>query len=296
MNDRIRELDIFLRVTEESSFSAAARALDCNPSTISKLIQRLEDRLGVRLFHRTSRALALTPEGERFLEGAQKVIDALEDAENVIGQSKIEASGVLRINSALTFAQSRLVPLMPEFLARNPQLRIEFVLTASPLDLFEHQIDVSLQVGHVPDSSLVAKRLATTRWVICAAPSYLKKRGIPQTLDDLSQHNCLNFLPGSYLSQWTVRKGAATVNLDVKGNIGANSGEILRSLVSTGLGIARLSEFNVGAEIAAGRLVRLLPDFEMDLGEPVFAIYASKRNISHRLKVFLDFLDEKFRS
>lgn len=147
MNDRIRELDVFLRVTEETSFSAAARSLDCNPSTVSKLIQRMEDRLGVRLFHRTSRVLKLTHEGERFLEGAHRVIDALEEAESGLAQSRLEASSVLRINCPLLLAQYQISPLIPEFLERHPKMWVEFVLTAAPIDM--------------PGLSAVAGRCAT---------------------------------------------------------------------------------------------------------------------------------------
>lgn len=294
MNDRIRELDVFLRVSEEASFSAAARSLDCNPSTISKLIMRMENRLGVRLFHRTSRALKLTQEGERFLEGAQRVIDALEDAENTVGQGKVEASGALRINCTLSFALYQLVPLIPEFSRRNPRLLLEFHLTAQPVDLFENQIDIAIQSGHIPDSSLIARRIATSRWIICASPAYLDRAGVPGSIDDLQSHACLNFLAGSYRSTWPVLDGEARRELEVRGTVATNSGDLLRSLALMGMGIARLAEFHVAADLAAGRLIPVLPEHADDLAEPIFAIYASKRHLSPRVKVLLDFLDEKF--
>lgn len=293
MNDRIRELDVFLRVTEESSFSAAARSLDCDPSTVSKLIQRLENRLCVRLFQRTSRALRLTPEGTRFLDAAQRVVDALEDAESVAGQGAAQASGVLRINSALGFAQYHVAPILGEFLARHPNLRVEFVLTAAPVDLIEQQIDVSLRSGYIPDSSLVAKRIASVRWIVCAAPAYLARAGTPKTLDDLQRHNCLNFLPGSFRSTWPMRADGHDTGVDVKGNVGSNSPDLLRVLALRGLGIVRLSEFLIGHDIAAGALVPVLPALQADAEEPVFAVFASRRNLSTRVKLFLDFVDEK---
>lgn len=296
MNDRIRELDVFLRVTEETSFSAAARSLDCNPSTVSKLIQRMEDRLGVRLFHRTSRVLKLTREGERFLEGAHRVIDALEEAESGLGQSRLEASGVLRINCPLLLAQYQISPLMPEFLERHPKMRVEFVLTAAPIDMFENQVDVSFQSGSIPDSSLVARRIATTRWSMCAAPKYLARAGIPLTLEDLSQHNCLNFLAGSFRSGWPLRNGDEHITLDVKGNIGSNSAELLRTFAVNGLGIVRLSDIHIGPDIESGRLVRVLEGLQVDAEEPLYVVYASKRNQSLRVRAFLDFINEKFRA
>jgi DNA-binding transcriptional LysR family regulator len=293
MNDRFRELDVFLRVTEEASFSAAARALDCDPSTISKLIQRLENRLGVRLFQRNSRNLALTAEGTRFLEAAQRVVDALEAAESLAGPDANQVAGVLRINSALAFAQSQLVPVLGEFLARHPRLRVEFVLTAAPVDLIEQQVDVSLRGGYIPDSSLVAKRIATARWVVCAAPAYLARAGMPATPADLARHNCLNFLPGSYRSTWPMRVDGNDTGVEVNGNLGANSPELLRALALQGLGIVRLSEFQVAQDLTSGALVPVLAAQQADADEPVFAVFASRRHQSPRVKAFLDFLDEK---
>lgn len=163
MNDRIRELGFFLRVSEEASFSAAARSLDLDPSTISKVIQRLENRLAVRLFHRTSRVLQLTQEGEQFLAAAQKVMQALEEAEASVSTAVTEATGVLRISSTAAFARRRLAPLLPAFLQANPLVRVEVIVAATPPDLFEQQIDISFQSGNIPDSTLVARRASRPR-------------------------------------------------------------------------------------------------------------------------------------
>ncbi|NDZ18552.1 LysR family transcriptional regulator [Variovorax sp. WS11] len=296
MNDRIRELDVFLRVTEETSFSAAARSLDCDPSTVSKLIQRLEDRLQVRLFHRTSRVLKLTREGQQFLESAHRVMDALEEAENGLTQSRAVASGVLRINSPLLIAQHQLSPLVPEFLEKHPGMRVEFILTGTPIDLFENQIDISFQSGNIPDSSMVARRIATTRWTLCAAPRYLAKAGVPRTVEDLRAHNCLNFLAGSFRSTWPMQVRGDAAAIEVKGNIGSNSAELLRSFAGEGMGIARLSELLVGADLASGRLVRVLEAFQHEAEEPLFVVYPSKRNLSLRVRAFLDFLNDKFKA
>jgi len=296
MNDRIRELDVFLRVTEETSFSAAARSLDCDPSTVSKLIQRLEDRLHVRLFHRTSRVLKLTREGQQFLEGAHRVIDALEEAENGLTQDHATASGVLRINSPLLIAKHQLSPLLPEFLAKHPGMRVEFILTASPIDLFENQIDISFQSGNIPDSSMVARRIATTRWTLCAAPKYLARAGVPTRIEDLRTHNCLNFLAGSFRSTWPLHVRGDAIAMEVRGNVGTNSAELLHTFALEGLGIVRLSELLVGADLAAGRLVRVLEAFQHEAEEPLFVVYPSKRNLSLRVRAFLDFLNDKYKA
>lgn len=287
MNDRIRELGFFLRVSEEESFSAAARSLDLDPSTISKVIQRLENRLGVRLFHRTSRVLQLTQEGEQFLAAAQRVMQALEEAEASISPAVTEATGVLRISSTAAFARRRLAPLVPAFLAANPQVRVEIVVAATPPDLFEQQIDISFQSGNIPDSTLVARRITTAKWHLCASPAYLARAGTPREPDELQGHQCLNFLPGSFRSRWPLKAGEQVVTHEPKAIAAANNGDVLCTLAAQGLGIARLADYHIDAELAAGQLVTVLPEFELDR-EPIYAVFASKRHLSPRVRVFLD--------
>jgi DNA-binding transcriptional LysR family regulator len=294
VNDRIWELEVFLRVAEERSFSAASRSLNCTPSAISKLILRLENRLGLRLFHRTSRVLKLTQEGDKFLEAAQRVLDALHDAENVVGQSKLTLDGVLRINTTLTFAENLIAPVLPDLLQVHPQLRIEVIVTASAVDMFENQIDVSIQSGRIPDSSLIARRLMDTRWVVCASPEYLHRAGTPRTPDELHAHTCLNFLPGTYRGIWQMRVGDTSIPLDPQNApFKANSAELLRMFALKGMGIVRLVDVHVRADLRDGRLVRLLEDFEPDDSDPVYAIYPSRRNLSPRVQMFLEFLSER---
>jgi DNA-binding transcriptional LysR family regulator len=289
MNDQIRELSFFLRVTEEASFSAAARSLDLDPSTISKVVQRLENRLGVRLFHRTTRVLRLTQEGQRFLGAAQKVVQALEEAEASLRPALNEVSGVLRIGGTPAFARFWLAPLMPSFCEKHPKLRIEFVLSATPPDLFEQQIDISFQSGSIPDSSLVVRRVSSVRWRIYAAPSYLARHGTPRTPDDLERHRCLNFLPGSYRSHWPLKdESGGTRNFAPVGQVSANSGDVIYALTVAGMGLARLAEYRVANEAPAdGRLVSVLDDCQPE-GEPIFAVYPSRRHLSPRVRAFLD--------
>ncbi|MCC6246564.1 MAG: LysR family transcriptional regulator [Rubrivivax sp.] len=287
MNDRIRELGFFLRVSEEESFSAAARTLDLDPSTISKVIQRLENRLGVRLFHRTSRVLQLTQEGEQFLAAAQKVMQALEEAEASVGTAVAEASGVLRVSSTAAFARRRLAPLVPTFLAEQPLVRLEIIVAATPPDLFEQQIDISFQSGNIPDSTLVARRITTAHWHLCAAPAYLARAGMPKSPDDLHGHHCLNFLPGSFRSRWPLKTSDQVLTHEPKAIVAANNGDVLCTLVTQGLGIARLADYHIDAELAAGQLVIVLPEFELDR-EPIYAVFPSKRHLSARVRAFLE--------
>lgn len=287
MNDRIRELGFFLRVSEEESFSAAARSLDLDPSTISKVIQRLENRLGVRLFHRTSRVLQLTQEGEQFLAAAQKVMVALEEAEASVSPAVTEVTGVLRVSSTAAFARRRLAPLLPAFLQAHPLVRVEVIVAATPPDLFEQQIDISFQSGNIPDSTLVAQRITTARWQLCASPAYLARAGTPHTPEDLKGHHCLNFLPGSFRSRWPMKLGEQITTLEPKAVAAANNGDMLCTLATLGLGIARLADYHVDAELKSGQLVKLLDAHELER-EPIYAVFASKRHLSPRVRVFLD--------
>jgi DNA-binding transcriptional LysR family regulator len=293
MYDNIRELAFFLRVSEEASFSAAARSLNLDPSTISKVVQRLENRLGVRLFHRTSRVLMLTQEGERFLCAAQKVMQALEEAETTLNPSLEDASGVLRVSSTPAFARGRLAPLMPSFVEKYPRVSVEFVLAGNQPDLFEQQIDVSFRGGAIPDSTLVARRVTSTTWRICASPDYLRKHGTPQEPAELAQHRCLNFLPGSYRSDWGLRAAHHDSPPQATASVAANNGDMLCTLAIAGMGLARLADYHVADELRAGRLVPVLEAFESE-AEPIYAVYPSRRHLSTRVRAFLEHVEAGF--
>lgn len=288
MNGRIRELDTFLRVAEAGSFSATARALDVNPSTISKIIQRLEARLDVRLFLRNSRSLKLTQEGEHFLAGAERVLRILEEAEQSLRRATYEASGIVRIHSTPAFACNRIAPLLPLFNEQYPHVRIEFLAGTSPPDLFEQQIDISIQSGPIPNSSWITRHISTARWLLCAAPTYLERIGEPKHPNDLLAHQCLNFMPGSYRSRWPM--GAAHP-LELQGSFAANNGDILCAMSRAGLGIARLADYHVQDALERGELVPVLdaPAFRSP-PERLYAVYASKRHLSARVRCTLDFL------
>lgn len=292
MRGRIRELDIFLRVADAASFSAAARTLDVDPSTVSKIVKRLEVRLGVRLFHRNSRALRLTQEGEHFLAGAQRVLRTLEDAEQALGRATYEARGMVRIHSTPAFARNRLAPLLPEFHARYPGIRIEYLLAATPPDLFEQQIDISIQSGPIPDSSWITRRVATTRWLLVASPAYLARAGEPREPDELIRHHCLNFIPGSYRSRWPMPERPEPQT--PRGSFSANNGDMLCAMARAGLGITRLADYHVQEALRSGDLVPVLdtPAYRT-APEPLYAVYPSKRHLSARVRYTLDFLAEK---
>jgi DNA-binding transcriptional LysR family regulator len=291
--DNIRELAFFLRVSEEASFSAAARSLNLDPSTISKVVQRLENRLGVRLFHRTSRVLQLTQEGERFMAAAQKVMQALEEAEETMNPSVEGASGLLRVSSTPAFARGRLAPLMPSFVEKYPGLKMEFVLAGNQPDLFEQQIDVSFQGGVIPDSTLVARRVTSTTWHVCASPAYLQRAGTPRHPSELASHRCLNFLPGSFRSEWRLRGDEAGETVRPSAQLAANNGDMLCTLAVAGMGLARLADYHIAEERKTGRLVTVLDDYQGE-PEPIYAVYPSRRHLSVRVRAFLEHVEAGF--
>ena len=294
-SDRFREFEVFVSVVDAGSFSGAARRLGCTPSAVSKMIDHLERRMGTRLLQRSSRALALTVEGRTFQQAAVHALEAVSEAESLMldAAAAAPAAGTLRVHTSLNFAQHKLAPVLPEFMARHPLVRMEFLLHSDPVDLIRADIDVSIQVGPVLNQNLVAKRIGTTRGVVCAAPSYLQRHGAPSTPDELKDHNCLNFLPHMPNSMWPMRRNGESVHPQLAGNIASNSDNFLRVLACQGIGIVKLADFHVGQDLYDGRLVAILSEFQLDETEPIYAVFQSRRNLSLRVKVFLKFLENR---
>lgn len=292
--DRLGEMQVFVRAVEDGSFSAAGRSLSLTPSAVSKLIARLENRLGVVLFNRSLRSLALTPEGEAFYPAARQAIEAVEEAESV-AFSGSQVRDVLRVRSIPTFAVHLLAPLLPAFRRQHPALRLEFILSNEPGNLLEGGVDVAINIGDLPDSSLIVRRVLDMRWIICAAPSYLAERGIPANAAALAEHECLNFNKRMPWSTWTFRDDDRSIRrIQASGSVTANQGQMLMAMARAGVGIARLADFQVTRDLASGRLVQLFPEQEHKMEDTIYAVYQSRRHLSHRLRVFLDFLDNAF--
>ena len=294
MSIQLSELEVFVAAVDSGSFSAAGRRLELSPSAVSKLVSRLEDRLQARLFHRSSRALTLTEAGRVLYDEGQTIFAALRNAENAVLACSGEVSGTLRVHSMVTFAKYQLAPIVGELLTRHPKLRIEFHLTNEPVDFVEQRIDVSIQGGPLPDSSLVARRLLDSAWIICAAPSYLARHGTPQTPDDLARHNCLNFSQRTHWNAWPVLEHGEARTVAAEGNVGANQGDMLLQLARHGMGLVRLAEFHVGEDLRSGRLVRVLADYQPPAQEPLYLVYQGRKHLSPRVQAFLAFMGEKF--
>ncbi len=280
-----------IRSVELGSFSSAARELGFTASALSKVISRLEARLGVRLLQRTSRSLALTQDGEIFMAGARRVIDALSDAENAVGVSTSRLQGKIRLYSLPAFAL-RLAPLISAFLKKYPEVTIDLQTGTDRLDLIKFGIDVAIRIGALEDSGAYCRKLCESEWIVCAAPSYLERRGVPTEASHLPQHNCLNFAVHTHTIPWQFLDGAKVTKPSVSGNFLSNQADLLRSMALDGLGIIRVSDHVVSADIAEGRLVRLLEGQLAGKKDIVWAVHRNKDQVSHRVSVLLDYLVE----
>ncbi|MCG8710403.1 LysR family transcriptional regulator [Brenneria sp. 4F2] len=292
MKVTLEELQAFVVVIDTGSITAAADRLGQTTSGISRALRRLEGKLGTTLLHRTTRRLALTEEGVMFLQHARDVIRAVEHAEEQVALRHDQPCGRLRINAASPFMQHVILPLIPEFRRRYPQIMLELNSDDFIIDLLEQQTDVAIRIGILKDSSIHARALGTTRLRVLASPDYLRRHGTPMSVEDLSQHSCLGFTQLEWLNHWPLRDG----NRDyypISPALSASNGEMLRQLALRGEGIVRLSDFMTHEDQAAGRLVQVLEHDTLDVRTPINAVYYRHTALAARISCFLDFLSEK---
>jgi DNA-binding transcriptional LysR family regulator len=287
--DRARSLEVFAAVMREGSFSAAGRALGLTPSAVARSIDRIEARLGVRLLLRSTRALILTAEGQAYLQTARRILADLDDAEQQIADQGAPR-GRLRISAALSHGRLCVVPLLDEFAALYPHILIDIALTDAVIDVAAGQADVAIRFGPLTDSLLTARKLGENRRIIVAAPQYLERHGMPTAPDDLYRHNCLNFNFRRAEPIWPFRFEGQDITLSVKGSIEANNGETLGQLAAAGVGIARVGAFSVAEDIATGRLVPILEEFNPGDVELIHAVFVGGANTPARVRVFIDFI------
>jgi DNA-binding transcriptional LysR family regulator len=291
MSDRSGEMEAFDAVVRTGSLSGAARVLDLTPSALSRLITRVERRLGVRLLVRTTRSLTLTAEGEAYHRAARRILADLAEAEGSIADLAAPR-GRLRISSALAHGRRSIVPLMGGFVERYPGILVDLNLSDTVVDVLGGQADVAIRFGPLADSPLTARRLGTTGRTIIASPGYLARAGTPMQPEDLLEHNCLNFNFRRAEPGWPFRRDGSDFELGVTGNVEANNGETLVQFVHQGLGIARVGHFHVADDISAGRLVALLDAFNPGDTEEINAVFVGGAQVPARVRVFVDYLAE----
>ncbi len=287
--DKLAEMTAFTEVARLGSFSAAARDLGLSPSAVSKLITRMENRLGSRLFNRTTRKLQLTESGEQFLERCLTILEQVEAAEEQLSGSQKQPAGQLVVSCSPGFARHRLLPLTQQFLLCYPGIRLKLLLSGKQADIISEGIDVAIRLGQLSDSSLMARKLGQSKRIICASPTYLKANGTPQTPGDLNSHNCLTTSTSEQFNQWPLAARQGKTVFKVTGNFITDTVDALHQMAIAGLGIVRLSEFMIGEDIASGRLIPLLEEYNQEM-QQIHAIYAHRRYVPGKVRVFIDFL------
>jgi DNA-binding transcriptional LysR family regulator len=292
--NRSGEMEVFVQVVDSQSFSAAARRLSLTPSAVSKLVARLEVRLGARLLVRSTRGLHLTPEGAGFHARARGILDAMAEAEGEVSQAATPR-GRVRINTNVPFGRRCLLPLMAEFLARYPEIFIDLVLTDQVVNVREEKTDIAIRTGPLKDSGLVSRELGHSRFAVVASPTYLEGREAPAHPDDLARHNCLGFGFIRHTQVWPFADAnGARLSVVPRGNMHVSDGETMRELALEGVGLARLARFHVGRDIAEGRLVPLLEPFNPGDTDPVHAVFIGPgKELPARVRAVLDFLYER---
>jgi DNA-binding transcriptional LysR family regulator len=286
----------FTRTVEKGSIAAAALDIGVTPSALSKILTRLEERLGIRLLTRTTRRLTLTGEGEIYYARCKDILALIESAEAEISLARESPRGHLRVNVGTAIAKHRLTPILPEFLARYPDISVDLGITDRVIDMMTEQVDVAIRMGILEDSSLVMRKIVDTRRVICAAPAYLEKHGIPRHPSDLSRHNCLLLNTSGRAVTWPFLGADGINRMEVRGKITSDSADFILEMALAGEGIVRLGDFLVAKGISDGLLVPLLEEQHASEPLPVSAVTLPGKHRAPRIQAFIDFLIEKLRA
>jgi DNA-binding transcriptional LysR family regulator len=288
----IQDLQIFARVAAVQNLSAVGVELGLTPGTISKRLQALEDHLRVRLFDRTTRSIRITDEGRTFLNHVKRVLSELEHARAAIGLSVERPQGRLKVSAPASLGRRFVAPAICSFMRAYPEIEVQIDLSDRIVNLQEEGYDVAVRTGALPDSTLIAKRLAPDRQVIVAAPAYIAGHGNPAAPADIAGHDCLVL---GDTATWTFAGGGAEHAVKAQGRLRSNNGELLRHAALDGLGLFRTSEFRVRDDIADGGLVQVLPDWEVTANSAIWAVYPSNKHVLPKLRVLLDHLADWFR-
>lgn len=293
MADKSGEMELFVRAVALGSFSSAARALTITPSAVSKAVGRLEDRLGVQLLDRSTRSIRLTAEGQVYYLDCLRIVNEIDELERTLLARRNVPHGRLRVNSSVPIARRHLLPIIPEFLARYPEIELDLSTSDEVLDLIENSADVAVRISPLQNSSLRARKIIDFRRIVVAAPAYLARHGAPARPADLSAHNCLAFNLKMSLNEWPFIEEGRSYNLPVHGNFRADKGDTLHELALAGLGIARLANFMIDDDLREGRLVPVLEDFHPNDMMGVYAVFLPQKHMPARIRCFVDFLIEK---
>ena len=292
--DRFKEMASFVAVADRGSFAAAAAEEGVTPVVIGRRIDALERRLAAQLLHRSKRRLMLTEDGAVFLEQCRRVLADVETAESAVSAGRHAAIGHLVVSAPAGFGRQHVAPHGSAFIKAHPQVRLSFNLSDRVVDLTREGYDLGIRIGGELDPNYVAIKLASNRRVVCGTPAYFRRRGKPQTLDDLARHNCLAFnLQGGQQRGWLFQRNGRPVNVRVSGNLDCNDGELLHRWALEGLGIAWRSTWEIAPELERGKLVTVLDPFALPSYD-IHAVYPQHRDVPARLRLFVDCLKRAY--
>lgn len=282
----LTDMEIFARVVTAGSMSAAGREMGLSPAVVSKRIRRLEERLGARLMQRTTRQIALTEEGQGFYERLVGILASIEEAEAFVSRRNTKPRGTLRVSAPTSFGRMHIAPHLGRFMETNPDLTVNLTLSDEFVDLVGDGYDLAIRIAELENSSLIARRLADARRVLCASPDYLDRHGIPRSISDLENHNCLF---ATHQDIWRLEGPDGSIQARVSGNIQTNSSEVVTEAALAGLGISLRSTWDIGQHLQNGALRMILPDYCTSQRVGIYAVYPSRRFLPIKVRAFIDF-------
>lgn len=291
----ISELDFFTIIVKAGSLTAAARELGVTPPSVSKRLAQMERRFGVALLNRTTRRLSLTDEGEIYQENATRILAEVDALEQLVSRNRSAPKGLLRLNAPLGFGRTYITPIVSRFVRQYPEMDVQLQLTDHPLSLTDAAFDIGIRFGDLPDARIIARRIAPNRRLLCAAPSYLARHGVPKTPHDLSRHNCIVLRQNDVAwGTWQFRKGKQMQTVKVRGSLASNDGEVTLNWALDGHGIALRAEWDIAKYLRSGRLQLVLADYAAPPAD-IFAVYPERHHRSAKVRCFVDFLLASFR-
>lgn len=291
--DKLASIRAFAKVIERGSFATAGRDLRLSRSAVSKHVRELEEELGVQLLNRTTRSASPTENGQTYYRHCLTILAELEEADLAVSRLQAEPRGILRVNAPMSFGTLHLSRAIVDFMARNPELKIELILSDALVDPVEQGFDVTLRIAELGSSSLVARKIVPANRIICASPAYLARRGTPSDPSELRDHDCLTYGYLATGNQWKLTGANGDHWIAVQGPLCTNNAEILKDAAVAGQGIALLPTFIAGADLQQGRLVGILSDYSPPAAS-IYAIYPPTRHLSVKVRLFIDFLVERF--
>lgn len=293
--DKYQEMRVFSAVVEASSFVGAADILDMSKAAVSRYVSELEQRLGVRLLHRTTRRLSLTPEGEVFLARCREILSSIEASEVEITTRSVSVSGLLKVSVPVSFGIRHMAPLWPDFLDLHPQLNLDVQLADRLIDLVDEGFDLAIRIARLEDSSLISRQIAATRLVLCAAPSYLERRGVPAHPSDLATHDVVGYSLLATGDQWQFEGPDGPVSVKVRPRFWSNNGDSCIAACVQGAGIQLQPTFLIDEELRRGALVEVLPQYQAaTLG--IYAVYPTRKFVLPKVRALIEFLDERLKA